>query len=253
MTCNTVIGRCVTWSTIVMQMPPSQPVVKVNWGLVQLHTTEQNFITQYTTGNLPATDYTNTAFSALMLLVGRQEGHLCKKTEWWGAGVVVCLDMVVQTCIQPSWCHCHSLSLASVKSRLILPFWYRLNWVVPEKKPLNGCVCDYTNRNNLTHSEQNKIHRNNNYYYANVLLTDTACIVCGMGYVMVCCLSVCQSQLSTTAAACGGFAACGPSGQDIDCCTASSSTAINIRLLRDDKIIIMSYYATMAAKTHTPV
>ena len=29
------------------------------------------------------------AFSALTLLVGRQEGHpACKKTEWWGAGVV---------------------------------------------------------------------------------------------------------------------------------------------------------------------
>jgi len=47
----------------------------------------------------------------------------------------------VQTCIWPSWCHCHSLSLASVKSRLVLPFWYRLTWVVPEKGPLNGRVC----------------------------------------------------------------------------------------------------------------
>ena len=29
--------------------------------------------------------YLLTAFSALMLLVGRQEGHpACKKTEWWG-------------------------------------------------------------------------------------------------------------------------------------------------------------------------
>ena len=28
-----------------------------------------------------------------MLLVGWQEGHLaCKKTEWWGAGVVICLE-----------------------------------------------------------------------------------------------------------------------------------------------------------------
>jgi len=36
---------------------------------------------------------TNTAFSALTLLVGRQEGHpTCKKHEWWGAGVVVCLE-----------------------------------------------------------------------------------------------------------------------------------------------------------------
>jgi len=35
------------------------------------------------------------AFSALMLLVGRQEGHpACKKTEWWGAGVVICLEQV---------------------------------------------------------------------------------------------------------------------------------------------------------------
>ena len=33
------------------------------------------------------------AFSALTLLVGRQEGHpACKKTEWWSAGVVVCLE-----------------------------------------------------------------------------------------------------------------------------------------------------------------
>jgi len=33
------------------------------------------------------------AFSALTLLVGRQEGHpACKKTEWLGAGVVICLE-----------------------------------------------------------------------------------------------------------------------------------------------------------------
>jgi len=47
----------------------------------------------------------------------------------------------VQTCIWPSWCHCHSLSLASVKSRLVLPFWYQLTRVVPDKGPVNGCVC----------------------------------------------------------------------------------------------------------------
>jgi len=30
---------------------------------------------------------------ALTLLVGRQEGRpACKKTEWWGAGVVICLE-----------------------------------------------------------------------------------------------------------------------------------------------------------------
>ena len=76
-----------------------------------------------------------------MLLVGRQEGHpACKKLS----GEVLAWLPVwceVQTCIWPSWCHCHSLFLASVKSRLVLPFWYRLTWVFPEKGPLNGCVC----------------------------------------------------------------------------------------------------------------
>ena len=80
------------------------------------------------------------AFSALTLLVGRQEGHpACKKLS---CGVLAWLFVwsEVETCIWPSWCHCHSLSLASVKSRLVLPFWYRLTRVVPDKGPLNG-VC----------------------------------------------------------------------------------------------------------------
>jgi len=42
----------------------------------------------------------------------------------------------VQTCICSSWCHCHSLSLDLVKSRLVLPFWYRLTW----GNGVNGCV-----------------------------------------------------------------------------------------------------------------
>ena len=53
----------------------------------------------------------------------------------------------VQTCIWPSWCHSHLLSLASVNSRLVLSFWYRLTWVVPDKGPLNGCVCVVYDRN----------------------------------------------------------------------------------------------------------
>jgi len=90
------------------------------------------------------------AFSALTLLVLWQEGHpVCKKLS---GGVLAWLSVwsEVQICIWPSWCHCHSLSLALVKSRLVLPFWYRLTWVVPDKGPLNGCVCmivilDYPN------------------------------------------------------------------------------------------------------------
>ena len=67
-------------------------------------------------------------------------GRACKKQR---GGVlpwlVVCSD--VQICIWPSRCHCHPLSLASAKSRLVLPFWYRLTRVVPDTGPLNVCVC----------------------------------------------------------------------------------------------------------------
>ena len=51
--------------------------------------------------------------------------------NWVVAWLSVWSDM--QTCIWPSSCHCHSLSLASVRSRLVLPFWYWLTRVVPEK------------------------------------------------------------------------------------------------------------------------
>ena len=55
----------------------------------------------------------------------------------------------VQTCIRPSWCHCRSMSLASVKSRLVFRFWYWLTRVVPDKGPLNGCVCVCSTRCNM--------------------------------------------------------------------------------------------------------
>ena len=63
-----------------------------------------------------------------------------KTLEWWGAGVVICLERgadlhTAQLMPLPP------LSLASVKSRLVSPFSYRLTRVVPDKGPLNGCVC----------------------------------------------------------------------------------------------------------------
>ena len=62
------------------------------------------------------------AFSALTLLVGRQEGHpVCKKLS---GGVLEWLSVwsVVLTCIRPSWCQRHSLSLASEN-----PDWFYLS------------------------------------------------------------------------------------------------------------------------------
>jgi len=54
-----------------------------------------------------------------MLLVGRQEGHpACKKTERWGAGMVICLEQGADL----HTAQLMPLSLASVKYRLVLPF-----------------------------------------------------------------------------------------------------------------------------------
>jgi len=80
-------------------------------------------------------------FSALTLLVGRQEGHPAYKKLIGGVLAWLSVWSEVQNCIWHSWCHCHSLSLASVKSRLVLPFWYRLTRIVADKGPLNGRVC----------------------------------------------------------------------------------------------------------------
>ena len=111
--------------TVAIDFVPSESLLQLNyWHLIII-----------------TIDFYINPFSALTLLVGRQEGHpACKKLS---GGLLAWLSVwsKVQTCIWPSWCHCHSLSLASVKSRLVLPFWYRLTRVVPEKGPLNARVC----------------------------------------------------------------------------------------------------------------
>jgi len=48
---------------------------------------------------------------------------------------VDCLHMVQPMPLHPKT----PSSPASFKSRLVLPFWYRLTQVVLEKRPLNGC------------------------------------------------------------------------------------------------------------------
>jgi len=82
------------------------------------------------------------AFSALTLLVGQQEGHPACKNEWYGAGVVICLEQgadlhMAQLMPLPLTVSCFS----KIQIGFTPHFWYRLTWVVPEKGPINGCVC----------------------------------------------------------------------------------------------------------------
>jgi len=75
-----------------------------------------------------------------MLLVGWQEGHpACKKTEWWGAGVVIYL----KRCAVLHMAHLMPLPLAvSCFSKVQIGFTFLVLAYSgsPGKGPLNGCV-----------------------------------------------------------------------------------------------------------------
>jgi len=81
------------------------------------------------------------AFSALTLLVGRQEGQpACKKTEWWGAGVVICRERdadlhMAQLMPLPLTVSCIS------KIQIGFTFLVPAHPGSPGQRPLNGCAC----------------------------------------------------------------------------------------------------------------
>jgi len=64
--------------------------------------------------------------------------HLaCKYIEWWGAGMVMCLKWGAYG---PADATATPSCLASLRSRLVSPFWCWLIQVVLEKRQLNGCL-----------------------------------------------------------------------------------------------------------------
>jgi len=72
--------------------------------------------------------------------LGGRKGIWPVKTEWWGANVIICLGRGADL----RMAHLMPLPLTiscSSKSRLVLPLWYRLTQVFPDKRPLNGCCC----------------------------------------------------------------------------------------------------------------
>ena len=72
--------------------------------------------------------------------LGDRKGIRPVKIEWYGVDVAIWLEqgadlhmaqLMPLTLIVSCFC----------KIQIGLPFWYRLTRVVPEKRPLNGCVC----------------------------------------------------------------------------------------------------------------
>ena len=77
----------------------------------------------------------------MTLLVGRQEGIW--PVEWWDGGVVICLEQGAD--LDMNGPADATATLASVKSTLVLPFWYWLTRVVPVKWLLKRvCVASGT-------------------------------------------------------------------------------------------------------------
>ena len=77
----------------------------------------------------------------LLSSFGRHEGHpACKKTEWWGAGVVICLERgadlhMAQLMPLPLTISCIS------KIQIGFIFLVLAHLGSPGNGPLNGCVC----------------------------------------------------------------------------------------------------------------
>ena len=81
------------------------------------------------------------AFSALTLLVGRQEGHpACKKLEWWGTGVVICLERGADFHMAQLMPLALTVSCFS-KIQIGFTFLVPAHLGCPGKGPLNGCCC----------------------------------------------------------------------------------------------------------------
>jgi len=77
------------------------------------------------------------AFSALTLLVGRQEGHLaCKNWAVW-----CWCGYLPGASSRPAYGPVMPLPLTVSCSRLVLPFWYQITRVVLDKEPFYVCVC----------------------------------------------------------------------------------------------------------------
>jgi len=78
------------------------------------------------------------AFSALTLLVGRQEGHpALRKTEWWGAAVVKCLEQGADL----HMAQLMPLPLSVSKIQIGFTFLVLAQPGSPGQRPLNRCVC----------------------------------------------------------------------------------------------------------------
>ena len=68
----------------------------------------------------------------IVVLVRGDYSPLSLMTEWWGAGMVICLEPDADL---------HMAQLMPLPITLLLQVGFI--FLVPDKGPLNGCVCDF--------------------------------------------------------------------------------------------------------------
>jgi len=81
-------------------------------------------------------------YDAVSWATGKASG--LQKTEWWGAGMVICLRRGANLHMAQPMSLPLTISRSS-KSGLVLPFRYRLTRVVPDEG-VNGCRCLHKRR-----------------------------------------------------------------------------------------------------------
>jgi len=117
--------QCLNGSCVRIARPQKRPCLHNcnTWEIMVRHPTDCLY---YFANALFAVIKCLQCFDAVAV-VGLQEGHpVCKKTEWWGAGVVMCLGQgadlhMAQLMPLPLTVSCSS------KSRLVLPSWFYLS------------------------------------------------------------------------------------------------------------------------------
>jgi len=88
--------------------------------------------------------------------LGDMKGIPPVKTEWWGAGVVICLERGADLHILPSWCHCYSLTVSCLgKIQIGFTFLVPAHPGSPGKRAVKRvcvcvCVCGWARSRNDT-------------------------------------------------------------------------------------------------------
>jgi len=111
----------------------------------------------------------------LTLLFGQQEGHpACKKLEWWGTGMVICLERdadvhVVQLMPLPLTVSCFS------KIQIGFTFLVPAHPGSPGKGPLNGCVCFSKSNGNAFDQNSSNVSKTTHITKSYLQIFDARC------------------------------------------------------------------------------